>query len=156
MIGRKYLARLVADLEAGRCPPDAVRRWLIDGRRRWENEPDTSLEAALGLIRTKDAITLRDAALAEALRAMPDGWKVSDRIRAVRKAESTMKPYVDEPELFSFRNKPPWYVAICEAMRNAPLPAKDRQLHAICSRTVDCKNSEGQSSTSKIEAEERG
>lgn len=136
MNGRPYFDRLVQDLAAGRLPPDAVREWLIDGKRCWETEPDTTLEAALGLIRIRDARHWRDAALTEAVALMPEDWKTSEKVRQVRKVEHRLKPYLTEPELFGFNDRPAWYAVIFEAMRYSPLPKGFRQLHDLCNSNL--------------------
>jgi len=139
MNGRQHFERLVQDLKAGRRPPAAVRQWLADGAKRWECEPDTSLEVALGLIRSRDALHFRNVAIAEAVKAMPAQWPTSERVRQVRRAERALTPYLSDPELASVRNRPAWFPPVLEAIRYAPLPGGDRQLRELCSLPGNCK-----------------
>lgn len=154
MIGRRHFERLVSDLEAGRQPPDAVLLWLINGKRRWEAEPSTSLEKALALIRSRDALRFRDMALREAVSMMPGGWSTSERVRQVQRVARRIEPYLPDPELFDPRNRPGWYVPIFEAMRFGPIPGA-RRLHDLCSPAGSCKKPVGQcESSDNITAEE--
>ena len=154
MNGWALLDELIRDLEAGRKPPPRVRDWLVKGKRRWERESATSLENALGLVRTEDARTFRDVALAEAARLMPAGWSTSERVRQVRKIERGLEPYLSDLAAPTFRNRPPWYALIFEAMRFAPLPGGDRQLHKLCTPGQECKKPGGECELSKHEDRE--
>ena len=143
MSGRANLDRLRHDLLAGQLPPRTVRYWLINGACRWEAEPDTSLERALGLIRTREARELRDTALAEAVKRMPDHFSTREKVRQIQNAEKAMKKYLPVPESVTFNNRPAWHAPLFEAMQIAPLPG-ERQLHNLCSEAGECTTSAGQ------------
>ena len=62
MNGQANIQRLKRAVQARRPIPDDIRDWLLSGLGRWEGSDD-SLEVALGIVRDREALVLRDVNL---------------------------------------------------------------------------------------------
>lgn len=138
MNGRQHFERLVQDLKAGRRPPGEVLQWLIEGKRLWEQDPRVTLEGAFGLVRSREAVYMRDALIGQAVSRMPDGWTIAEKIRQVKRIAKKLEPYRSDPDQFGWRDVPAWYQEIFLAMEHAPIP-KARQLRKVCTQSEKCK-----------------
>jgi len=139
--GRTKIDRLRKAVYAGGKIPDDLRAWLLDGLRRWERSQE-SLEAALGIVRNREALSLRDAHLKRAVELMPRSSTKGERVQRIEAAARSLATFSD-PQAVDWSNRPDWHEPLMFAMQAAPLPGR-RRLYDLCSFPESCKKTRRQ------------
>ena len=135
MNGQANIARLKKAVQAGRPIPGDVRTWLLAGLGRWEGTDD-SLEVALGIVRDREALVLRDVNLRRASELMPGNWSGRERVNQVQRAARNLATFTDF-DLIDWSNRPEWHEPMVLAIQAAPLPGS-RRLFDLCNKLESC------------------
>jgi len=121
---------------AGEKIPDDLRAWLLDGLRRWERSQE-SLEAALGIVRNREALSLRDAHLKRAVELMPRSSTKGERVQRIEAAARSLSKF-PSPDDVNWNDRPDWHEPLMFAIQAAPLPGR-RRLYDLCNFQESCK-----------------
>jgi len=133
--GHAHHDQLVRALSCNEPVPPAVARWYLESLRRWRKSTG-SLESALGIVRSPDALAVRDANLQEAGELMPHYWTGRERVRQVQQTAKNLATFSD-PQAVDWSNRPAWHAPLFLAMQAAPLPGR-RRLFDLCNFRKDC------------------
>ena len=135
MNGQANIQRLKRAVQAGRSIPDDVRTWFLAGLGRWEGSGD-SLQVALGLVRDREALELRDSDLRYAAELMPTNWSGRERVNQIQRAARNLSMFSDF-DLIDWRNRPAWHEPLARALHASPLPGS-RRLFDLCNKSKSC------------------
>ncbi len=134
MNGQRQLQRLARAIERNQQIPPDVRRWFVDGVRRW-SAGRVELAAALDVTASVNHKAIRNLYLREVWKRMPERWSDSERFRRLERAAQQLERYPDARDV-DWTGAPPWHEFLLLAIQSAPLP-KEKQLRNILSNSQE-------------------